>query len=113
MASSRSPQSEAADRRGIVRVDPHRNRPANADEMSPESLIPDVVRADLDTTRHGTEPQDRESRIAARALDFARERGFAPGAELDDWLRAEKEIDAEINAQKSVKQTQPEDQFTG
>lgn len=36
----------------------------------------------------------RDERIAARAYQLAAERGFEPGHELDDWLTAEREIDA-------------------
>jgi hypothetical protein len=35
----------------------------------------------------------REARIAERAYWRAERRGFAPGAELDDWLEAEREVD--------------------
>ena len=37
---------------------------------------------------------DRASRIAIAAYLRAERRGFAPGHELDDWLAAEREIDA-------------------
>jgi len=33
-------------------------------------------------------------RISEAAYRLAQERGFAPGAELQDWLAAEREIDA-------------------
>jgi hypothetical protein len=33
-------------------------------------------------------------RIAMRAYELAAERGFAPGQELEDWLQAEREIEA-------------------
>jgi hypothetical protein len=38
--------------------------------------------------------KDREGRIAEAAYLRAQQRGFAPGYELEDWLAAEKEIDA-------------------
>jgi len=38
--------------------------------------------------------EDRHRLIAEAAYFHAEHRGFAPGAELDDWLRAELEIDA-------------------
>lgn len=37
----------------------------------------------------------REARIAERAYWRAEQRGFSPGQELDDWLAAEREVDAE------------------
>jgi len=39
-------------------------------------------------------PPDLNERIARRAYEIARQRGFAPGHELDDWLQAEREIEA-------------------
>ena len=38
---------------------------------------------------------ERHGRIAVHAYQRAAERGFAPGGELEDWLRAEREVDAE------------------
>lgn len=37
----------------------------------------------------------REARIERAAYRRAEGRGFHPGAELDDWLAAEREVDAE------------------
>lgn len=39
----------------------------------------------------------REARIAEAAYWRAERRGFAPGHELDDWLHAEREVDAQKN----------------
>jgi hypothetical protein len=36
-------------------------------------------------------PDDRHTRIAVAAYRLAESRGFAPGGELEDWLRAERE----------------------
>ena len=38
--------------------------------------------------------EDREARIAELAYQRAAQRGFQPGHELDDWLWAERQIDA-------------------
>lgn len=38
---------------------------------------------------------DREARIAQAAYQRAEQRGFYPGHEVEDWLAAEKEIDAQ------------------
>lgn len=38
--------------------------------------------------------RERHQMITALAHHLAQERGFAPGRELDDWLAAEKTIDA-------------------
>jgi len=90
-----------------VKVDPTLNRAPNADEAAPETLVADVVRTHL-TRADATPSASREQRIAERAYELARNRGFAPGAALDDWLQAEREIDASTR-----EQTRPEDQFTG
>lgn len=44
-----------------------------------------------------SEPEagDRLQRIATIAYYKAEARGFVPGLEMDDWLRAEAEVDAE------------------
>src|SRR5262245_16378982 len=39
-------------------------------------------------------PADLAERIASRAYELARLRGFSPGHEVDDWLQAEREIEA-------------------
>jgi hypothetical protein len=41
-------------------------------------------------------PVARDQRIERAAYRLAEERGFEPGHELEDWLEAEKEIDAEL-----------------
>ncbi len=83
-----------------------KQRPAHAEELSPETLLPDVVETDLEETQ--LDDEGRHDRIAQRALELARERGFEPGHELDDWLQAEREIIAIEGPQ-----VRPENQFTG
>lgn len=39
-------------------------------------------------------PAHPANRIARRAYALAKQRGFSPGHELDDWLQAEREIEA-------------------
>lgn len=93
----------------VVKVDPRRNRPANAAESVPEALVPDVVRTNVQprNTPAANGAPDRWQRISKRAYELAQQRGFAPGAELSDWLQAEKEIDS------ADQQAAPEKQFTG
>ena len=92
----------------VVKVDPRLHRPVNADESVPEALVPDVIHTD--EQQPATEsPQTRWSRIARRAYELAQQRGFTPGAELSDWLRAEKEIDEAEQARQAA----PENQLTG
>ena len=42
------------------------------------------------------DPQQRSALIAKAAYFRSQERGFAPGHELEDWLAAEAEVDAEL-----------------
>jgi hypothetical protein len=42
------------------------------------------------------DPQRRAALIARAAYFRAMDRGFAPGHELQDWLAAEAEVDAEL-----------------
>lgn len=58
-------------------------------------------RSDASASGPGFTPRDnaaltpeQHSRIAARAYELAKRRGFAPGGEFDDWLQAEREIEA-------------------
>jgi hypothetical protein len=57
-------------------------------------------RSDASASGPGTTPRsaslrpDHAERIAARAYELAAQRGFTPGHELDDWLQAEREIEA-------------------
>ena len=107
-SSSRTRRQNATQEADVRRVDPVENRPPNADEQSPETLVPEIVRNTLSRTSADSDRNERDRRIAQRAYELAQARGFAPGAELEDWLRAEREID-----EQNVKQVPPEDQFTG
>ena len=40
--------------------------------------------------------QQRHALIATAAYYLAERRGFAPGCELEDWLAAEAEVDAQL-----------------
>jgi hypothetical protein len=42
---------------------------------------------------HDVSPE-RHAQISARAYELAKRRDFAPGYEFDDWLQAEREIEA-------------------
>ncbi len=41
---------------------------------------------------------ERLKRIAEAAYRRAQQRNFAPGHDIEDWLEAEKEVDAELRA---------------
>lgn len=44
----------------------------------------------------GADASERTAMIAQAAYFFAEKRQFTPGCELDDWLAAERQIDAEL-----------------
>jgi hypothetical protein len=46
-------------------------------------------------TRKPLAPDERRARIADAAYRIAERRGFAPGSELDDWLTAGRELEAD------------------
>ena len=48
----------------------------------------------------GVGPEERQRLIAEAAYRRAEQRGFVPGAELDDWLEAEAEVDRMIAESK-------------
>jgi len=43
---------------------------------------------------HRLTPPERHRRISELAYRRAEQRGFAPGGEVEDWLEAEREVDA-------------------
>lgn len=110
-------QAKRSSADNVVKVDPRLQRPANAEESVPEALVPDVVhtnlhRADGDSAAEAqSAAPDRWQRIQRRAYEIAQERGFTPGAELHDWLQAEREFDGASTG--GTQQASPEDQFTG
>src|SRR5687768_15379598 len=111
-------QAKRSSADNVVKVDPKLNRPPQADESVPEALVPDVVRtklhpgeADTAPDTQQTAPPDRWQRIQRRAYEIAQQRGFTPGAELNDWMQAEREFDGENGG--ATPQASPQDQFTG
>ena len=51
-------------------------------------------------------PRERAERIRKRAYELAAERGFRPGHDVDDWLQAEREVEA-----GPVRNTPPDNPF--
>jgi hypothetical protein len=51
-------------------------------------------------------PPQLHERIERRAYELAQQRGFAAGQEIDDWLQAEREIEA-----GPVRNTPPDNPF--
>ena len=62
----------------------------NADPASSQSAAAKETLDDASGTRN-----DRGDRIRLAAYAIAERRGFAPGFETDDWMEAERRIDAE------------------
>jgi hypothetical protein len=93
----------------VAKVDPMSQRPPNAEESTPEALVPDIVHTDLQQQPRSGQASlpGRWARIQQRAYEIAQQRGFTPGTALDDWLQAEIEIDA------AAGQESPEQQITG
>ncbi len=59
-------------------------------------------KAELPVTPSGTSPmleEDLHQMICTDAYFRAERRGFAPGAELQDWLESEQEIKERINVE--------------
>jgi len=92
-----------------------RGREATASESTTASTVrPSPAPAAAVTTRAGAAPlltrrpgvsaEVRRSMIAERAYLRAERRGFAPGLEEEDWLAAEKEIDALLSAGQGARQ---------
>ncbi|MCZ8131085.1 MAG: DUF2934 domain-containing protein [Steroidobacteraceae bacterium] len=54
----------------------------------------------LDESASPSAAEQRYQMICERAYVYATERGFEPGGELDDWLRAEREIDAQMGTHR-------------
>lgn len=75
--------------------------PARSRKTRSATVAPMIVR---DETATATAPDDaaeraaRDRLIAERAYLRAEQRGFAPGGEVEDWLAAEREIDAQTHA---------------
>ena len=73
----------------------------SSNEISFDALhpvVPEQGPSDpLPPASSGVAADSREQRIARAAHRRAEQRGFAPGGELDDWLAAEREIDAEAD----------------
>ena len=69
--------------------------------MSTQPLRPESPESKSDASASGagltpggeSMPPDLVEHIRQRAYEIAKERGFGPGHELDDWLQAEREME--------------------
>jgi Protein of unknown function (DUF2934) len=76
---------------------PRRNvKPAiQAAAPQPSAVTTQIAADSLSTTK--LSPGDRYRQISVFAYYKAEQRGFAPGHMWDDWLAAEREVDARSN----------------
>jgi hypothetical protein len=72
-------------RKSVAGSSPVTAKATNPDRMTPANGAADES-ADAET--------DRQSQIAVAAYYKAKQRGFAEGHEIADWLAAEQEVDA-------------------
>lgn len=68
-------------------------------QMKTGTTEPGKIEAGSRTRRETTaDPETERCRMIAEAAYYrAQERNFCPGNELDDWLQAERDIDAKLN----------------
>jgi hypothetical protein len=83
VASTRTSGKEARAELPGIEVAPSPNPSTRRNFLRPVVLVP-----------HRLTPAERQRRICDVAYRLAEQRGFAPGNELDDWLEAEREVDA-------------------
>jgi Protein of unknown function (DUF2934) len=69
---------------------------AKGDEMPDEPNKPEnLIEQHSLTEARSVTAEQRHDRIAAVAFRLAESRGFAPGGEFEDWLRAESEVEGQ------------------
>lgn len=73
------------------RIESSSVQPAGDDERL--SIDPAPFSESRGNAQGSSAPEDRHARISDAAYRKAEARGFAPGAELDDWLAAEREVE--------------------
>jgi hypothetical protein len=66
-----------------------------------EAVLLNDAPPDTPSTRHS---EERHAMIANAAWFRAEKRAFAPGHEMEDWLAAEREIDARLQQSRAAAQ---------
>jgi hypothetical protein len=79
--------------RAIVDMQDLTHTAAPAMDEAPVAHARDVIVA-LKLVPHRLTPEERRLRISELAYRRAAARGFTPGGEVEDWLEAEREVDA-------------------
>src|ERR1700744_5647757 len=79
---------------------PKQSAAQTADRNTPDAQVPDRLAGRGNMMRplflvpHRLTAEERHRRIGELAYRRAEQRGFAPGNEVEDWLEAEREVDA-------------------
>lgn len=71
----------------------HLTKPRTAKTVKRRSRAAPAARTETTSERAALSPEQRRAMIPQAAYFRAEQRGFAPGAELQDWLAAEVEIE--------------------
>jgi hypothetical protein len=83
------------------RTGPARTKKTAAPGAQQPSADTEVTGSQLERRDIPSFSESREARIAEAAYWRAERRGFASGQELDDWLAAEKEVDGDIEPERT------------
>lgn len=96
--------SEKASTRSMTDKPKSAARPVPRDAESPAELSAQQpsLSSDEAEARRDVSPTERRDMIRRIAYFRAQWRGWTPGAELDDWLHAEREVDAMLRGDRSV-----------
>ena len=92
--ASRDSVADRSPERAVDRLAAPRPRPRPANPRPSEPREPGMPPLDASAAAR----PDREQLIATRAYGLFLERGMAHGADVDDWLEAERQIDDELTS---------------
>ncbi|MEZ5540854.1 MAG: DUF2934 domain-containing protein [Pseudomonadota bacterium] len=94
--SARQPARSKAAREKTTQDGYKTGKPRLAGTSQPaidKAAIKTTEQSKADSNPPGMTPEERRQMIAVAAYHRAQQRGFARGAEVEDWLEAEKEIE--------------------
>jgi hypothetical protein len=84
MAAKKEPERRSGERRAAPKAAPKTAKPTVSND-SVRVTIKNTGRADIS-------PDELRKLISEAAYYRAKQRGFAPGYELEDWIQAEQEV---------------------
>ena len=88
MAAKKEPERRSAERRAAPKATPKAAKPS----VFNTNAVNNTARADIS-------PDELRKLISEAAYYRAKQRGFAPGHELEDWIQAEAEVMGRLGAQ--------------